>query len=153
MWWCRGLPSMQERSVEEETSRAFPLHLLLCCTHLQMPLVPLALEQGFSLGQEQLEGFPLQMDICSFSACLHCLIFAQGLEHFQEDCSYPNKCLEKSPEELPWGLRSSWGHARKDGRGVKPGHCFHGARAGSIRRLFSVDASVKFILLKLSSVA
>lgn len=78
---------------------------------------------------------------------------SQGLEDFQEDCSYPNKCLEKSPEELPWGLRSRWGHPRRDGRGVKPGHCFHSTRAGRVHRLFSADASGKFILLKLSSVA
>lgn len=32
---------------------------------------------------------------------------SHALEDFQEDCSYPNKCLEKSPEELPWGLCSN----------------------------------------------
>lgn len=96
---------MQERTVEEETSRAFPLHLLLCCTHIQVPLVPLALEQGFSPGQEQLEGFPLQMDICSFSACLHCLIFA----HSHKDWKISRKTVPIPTSALKNPLRSCHG--------------------------------------------
>lgn len=99
---------MWEINLERETSRTFPLHLLPCYTHFHLPFVseswgsPLGLGAAGQIsladGYLLLQRLPALPQLCPQS---------QALEHFQEGFSYPNKCLEKSPKELQWGLCSN----------------------------------------------
>lgn len=108
---------------------------------------------GVSWGQEQLEGFLSWMGICSFGACLQCLLFAHSPTHWKisrKTVPTPTSAL-RNPLRNCHGACVAMGPSKEGG--VKPGHHFQSTSSGSICRLFPMEALQKFILLKLSSVA
>lgn len=124
---------MKGINLEEKTTKAFPLHLPHCYIHLQTLLVPLALEEGVSWGRE---GFPLQMDICSVSASLHCLIFARS----HKDWNISRKTVPVPTSALKNPLRSCHGACTVTGD-IRGGM----AEARNLATAFTAQALAAFI--------